>query len=483
MQRSCSFTFGLFAILTLTWSCGQIVKLPEGEFSTECVTGTAQCVSNTVQSCVQGAWLDTMVCAHGCVNGACPNDCVHGDKQCDGNVVQECDHGAWVNQIKCGDQTCLEKGVCTGVCAPGYRRCNGNTSQSCLDGQWLDDAQCSFVCTAGVCAGECVPGGTRCAEQIVQSCDASGKWMGATNCADQAQLCVAGACAMTPSSCTSLSMTCGPADNENCCAVTEVAGGNFNRNNDAALPATVADFAIDRFEITVGRFRKFVEVYPGSKPAPNAGAHPLIPNSGWKSAWDTNLSADQTILINALHCYAGTSTWTDQPGANEDLPINCIDWYTAFAFCIWDGGRLPTEAEWNYVAAGGNEQRIYPWSSPPSSANIDNTYATYGCMSDGSAAGICTFTDIAKVGSRSPKGDGRWGQADLAGSVWEWTLDWYQSDYPLPCANCASVADGMFRVFRGGAWDSNESDVITVRGFDPADSRHPILGARCARSP
>ena len=95
-------------------------------------------------------------------------------------------------------------------------------------------------------------------------------------------------------------------------------------------------------------------------PAAATGAHPNLANSGWDAAWNQFLSADTATLIGAIKCNATFQTWTDTAGSNENLPINCLTWYDAMAFCIWDGGYLPTEAEWNYAAAGGleNSERI-----------------------------------------------------------------------------------------------------------------------------
>jgi len=103
---------------------------------------------------------------------------------------------------------------------------------------------------------------------------------------------------------------------------------------------TVSGFALDQFEVSVGRFRRFVEAYPGSKPVALAGAHPLIPGSGWQAAWDGNLPLDQAALMSSLKCDTTNQTWTDTVGTNEAMPINCVNWYQAFAFCAWDHGRL-----------------------------------------------------------------------------------------------------------------------------------------------
>lgn len=329
-------------------------------------------------------------------------------------------------------------------------------------------------------ASTCSVGEKRCSGSTPQSCDGSGQWENDAACPASAPVCSAGTCT-SPLSCVGLAPTCGPDGDESCCASAVVPGGTYNRSNDPAYPATVSDFGLDRFEITVGRFREFVAAYPGSKPAPGAGKLPRIDGSGWDAAWDVHLPEDQATLTGAVKCNPASQTWTDAPGANENRPMNCITWYDAFAFCAWDGGRLPTEAEWNYAAAGGSEQLQHPWGS----TSINSTYAVYDCTGDGSASQDCSFTDILNVGSTSPKGDGKWGQADLLGSMMEWNLDVFARFYPRPCSDCADVSQGgELRGIRGGNWGDGASYLLSSgrTGMFPTD-RGNIVGIRCARTP
>ncbi|MFH0900408.1 MAG: hypothetical protein V2A73_07245, partial [Pseudomonadota bacterium] len=125
-------------------------------------------------------------------------------------------------------------------------------------------------------------------------------------------------------SCAGLAATCGPTKTEDCCETLFVPGGTFNRSNDPAYPATVSDFRLDRHEITVGRFRQFVEAGMGTQarpPAAGAGAHPLIPGSGWDASWNVSLPADTAALKTAVKCVSTFRTWTDTAGANESLPM------------------------------------------------------------------------------------------------------------------------------------------------------------------
>jgi sulfatase modifying factor 1 len=281
--------------------------------------------------------------------------------------------------------------------------------------------------------------------------------------------------------CGSLAATCGPAGNASCCATADVPGGSYVRGYDGVSfadgstgAATVSAFRLDTYLLTVGRFRAFVEAGQGTRAAPpaagaGAGAHARIVGSGWDPAWNGSL-VEAGGLPAALKC--GGETWTDGAADHEDLPLNCVTWFEAFAFCAWDGGFLPTEAEWNFAAAGGAEQRVYPWSSPPTSATIDDGDAVY-------CGGACA---LEPVGSRSPAGDGRWGQADLAGSVWEWNLDW-MADYAEPCVDCAVVSGGDYRIARGGGFKSMPAELRTaLRSWGTPAERDSFFGARCARA-
>ncbi len=279
------------------------------------------------------------------------------------------------------------------------------------------------------------------------------------------------------SSCVGIPATCG--GNKDCCASNVVTGGAFNRSSDGAFPATVSTFKLDVYEVTVARFRAFVNDGKGtqaSPPAPGAGAHPKIAGSGWDPAWNGNLDATTAALQADLACNPAYPVWTDAPGGNETRPIHCVSWFEAFAFCAWDGGRLATEAEWNYAAAGGSEQREYAWG-----AGIDHGKASYDCS--GRGLGTCVFSDLLPVGSSSPQGDGKWGQADLTGSVWEYTLDYFTEPYRLTtCADCADLQVAPDRTFRGGSFaNASFYEVTSVRIGRSPGIRDYDVGIRCAR--
>lgn len=458
-------------------SCGSVLG-SDAFLVGECSEGARQCSNNTQQKCASGRWVAEDPCDHKTCDpsaGMCAGECAPQGRRCAGDIPQTCDaKGSWESApAPCEAGTHCSGGLCLVACVPGDLRCIGNTPQTCVDnGQWLDQPSGACVnqtCLSGVCTGECALKDAQCKGNIPQSCDVNGEWKDQAACATS---CVAGSC--PGPSCEGLPETCGPAGNESCCLSPVVVGGTFNRDNNANYPAVLSDFRLDRFEVTVGRFRAFVDAYPNSKPSSGAGAHPLLPKSGWHPSWDPELPADKAAFMTKLSCSANP-TWSDIPQNLENWPILCVSWYEAFAFCAWDGGRLPTSAEWNYAAAGGSEQRLYPWSNPPSSATVDDTYAVY--------FGI----PPVNVGGKSPKGDGKWGQADLSGNAWEWALDYYVNAYEEDlCVDCAALSPSgePQRVLRGGNWYFAAQEMYTsTRAYGYPQDYNEFYGFRCARTP
>ena len=303
-----------------------------------------------------------------------------------------------------------------------------------------------------------------------------------------------------PPSCAGLPATCGASANDSCCSSPPVTGGMYYRSYDVAgdarsgnmnYPATVSTFRLDKYEVTLGRFRAFINAGMGTQAGPpvlGAGAHANISGSGWDPSWNTSLVANKAALISAVK--SGPTmyvTWTDMPGLNENRPISVITWYEAMAFCAWDGGYLPTEAEWNYAAAGGDQQRVFPWPTPAGALlPLDGVHASYNdgtsCVGDGMPG--CAMTDLVEVGTK-PAGDARWGQSDLAGNVAEWTLDSF-APYASACTDCADLTAASPRVIRGGNFNLPATYLRTGdRGDATAapTNRNSGVGVRCARAP
>ena len=157
----------------------------------------------------------------------------------------------------------------------------------------------------------------------------------------------------------------------------------------------------------------------------------------------------------------------------DNHPINCVDWNQARAYCRWRGGDLPTEAQWEY-AARGTDGRTYPWGNDAPMSQL--------CWSGGGA----TLANTCPVGS-FPSGASPFGALDLAGNVWEWTLDWYGAYVGSVGTNVtdpAGAASGISRVNRGGAWgNALEIDVRPMIRFGGRPTRRlESLGFRCARA-
>jgi formylglycine-generating enzyme required for sulfatase activity len=172
--------------------------------------------------------------------------------------------------------------------------------------------------------------------------------------------------------------------------------------------------------------------------------------------------------------------------AKLDYPVNMVSWTKAHAYCAWaGGGRLPTEAEWEWAATGPDQTR-YPWGDEPEPDCERVDYTKYGAPKWAAGADVgCDGGGPSPVGTHL-KGDKVWpGGAvhDLAGNVWEWVEDSYIPYAPDAVTDpVVRVTDSAVHGLRGGGWNrSYAAMVVTYRGAAHYSYQVPALGFRCVR--
>jgi formylglycine-generating enzyme required for sulfatase activity len=206
-----------------------------------------------------------------------------------------------------------------------------------------------------------------------------------------------------------------------------IPGGTFRMGEDESeCEVKVTTFLIGRYPVTVEEYHRFMQ---------DGGCEN---ERFWKGGGFGQRSAPDNWKEQLLHL---------------NRPVMYVTWYEAAAYCAWVGGRLPTEAEWEF-AARGPEGRDYPWGNDPP----DSSHANYDETKFKSATPVGLF----------PRGATPTGIHDLAGNVWEWTANWYK--------------EGKSRSVRGGSWFDGSSSLRAARrdGCQP-DVGDGYFGFRCAR--
>jgi formylglycine-generating enzyme len=214
---------------------------------------------------------------------------------------------------------------------------------------------------------------------------------------------------------------------------------------------TVNDFEICKFEITVWQWREFVKA--------NKLKMPVEPVWGWQDNYPiNNITWDEVVT----YC-----NWLSKKEKLE--PVYSQHGPNVFCDFTKNGYRLPTEAEWEYAAKGGQKSKVTKYSG----SNNPNDVAWHKANSKGSPH---------TVGTKLPN---ELGIYDMSGNVWEWCWDWYNKDYykAEDGKNPKGPVMGERKCVRGGSWDSKLNYMRPSNRISTIPSKtHEFYGFRVARS-
>ncbi len=275
--------------------------------------------------------------------------------------------------------------------------------------------------------------------------------------------------------------------------MTRLEGGAFTIGSadpwtypgDGEMPreVDVDPFRIDRYAVSNGRFAEFVD---------STGHTTDAERYGWSFVFAGLLRDD----FPDTRAVAQTPWWRQVYGADWrrpegpqsgiaerfDHPAVHISWGDAAAFCEWAGGRLPSEAEWEFAARGGLEGKVFPWGDElePGGEHRMNVwqgeFPNHNTTADG-------YYGTAPVDAYPPNG---YGLHNATGNVWEWAADWFDPTYRARDSerNPAGPPQGKLRVIKGGSYLCHHSYCrryrVAARLGDEPDSSSGNLGFRCA---
>jgi len=279
-----------------------------------------------------------------------------------------------------------------------------------------------------------------------------------------------------------------------------------------AHPVLIDGFYMDRHEVTNAQFAEFVGatgyVTVAERPLDWDELKKQLPEGTPRPA-DSIFKPGSLVFKKAVNGVPNLNDvsqwWTWKIGASwkaphgpgstikglEDYPVVHISYEDALAYCRWAGRRLPTEAEWEYAARGGRQGSIFTWGDEQGQlGQMANTWNGQFPVTNIKADG---YEGSAPIMSYPPNG---FGLFDMAGNVWEWTSDWYNTGYYAALAQKGVTRDpngpeepynarnpyAKERVIRGGSFLCNESYCasyrISARMASSMDSALEHLGFR-----
>ena len=244
-------------------------------------------------------------------------------------------------------------------------------------------------------------------------------------------------------------------------------------------------FYLGQHEVTVGQFRKFVEL-SGYKPESEADG---TGGYGYNPDYDPEKSERGDAFEGRNPKYSWRNPGFKQ---GDDHPVVNVTWNDAVAMSRWLGEkegkkyRLPTEAEWEYAARAGTRTRYHSGNDPQSLLKVANAFAADTMMKwpqwkNFALAGRDGFEFTAPVGSFASNALGLY---DMHGNAWEWVADWYGDDYyaQSPASDPQGPATGKVRVRRGGSWHTWSFYArSSYRNWNSPETRYTLVGMRLLR--
>ncbi len=268
-----------------------------------------------------------------------------------------------------------------------------------------------------------------------------------------------------------------------------IEGGTVFFAPDASMLMTYT-LLVDRYEVSVARFRKWVDA--GATPPCDGGGCSLDPGGPFATEmqWDRNwkdLPEFQTPIwtggdAGCVNAASGAVYSTFDKG-DENLPITCINFYHAAAFCASEGKRLPTFMEFQLLVAGRDGLREYPWGNALPTCDL----AIIDIAGDGVGCGFPVHVDALEAGA-TPEGI-----FHLAGNVFEHTWDIYDFDSGTPKSNlianflgphppCGGQFDEQCTGGRGSSFRSDSTDILITYRRNPPTEAYDVTGIRCVKT-
>jgi len=276
-------------------------------------------------------------------------------------------------------------------------------------------------------------------------------------------------------------------------------GGSFLMGTDYAqgFPAdgegpvrrvSLSAFDIDTYPVTNADFAAFIEA---------TGYRTEAEAFGWSFVFWSHLPADRFAAL-AEDTVAQAPWWCKVPGAmwrhpegpgshvtdRANHPVVHVSWNDAAAYAAWASKRLPTEAQWEYAARGGLEQKLYPWGDDltPGGKHRCNIWQGQFPREDTAEDG---FAGTCPVDAFPPNGHGIY---SATGNVWEWCADWFHRELSSQATlrDPTGPATGETKVMKGGSFLCHASYCnryrVAARTSNSPDSSASNIGFRCSRS-